>query len=109
MLTAAGRLNQRVTLQSKSVTRDAMGGEVITWVDVATVWADVKPLSGKALIAAQQAMSEVTASIFIRLRTDVADDWRVVHGTKIYAISAIIDDIDKGTTNLQCSTGLRNG
>ena len=34
----AGEFDQRITLQSKSITRNAIGEEVVTWGDVATIW-----------------------------------------------------------------------
>lgn len=106
----SGKLRHRITLQSKGTpTRDAMGGEVVTWADVATVWAEVRALSGRALIAAQQAQSEVIATITIRHRADVRPDWRVLHGSDIYTIHAIIPDGDGVGMNLQCARGLKNG
>ncbi len=106
----AGKYRHRVTLQSKIVTRDAMGGEVIIWTDVATgVPARVEALSGRALMAAQQAMSEVSARIMIRHRADIQPDWRVVHGAYVYAIHAIITDLAGEELNLQCAKGLRHG
>jgi head-tail adaptor len=36
-----GELTERVTLQSRSVAKDAYGQDTITWTDVATVWARV--------------------------------------------------------------------
>lgn len=105
---AAGRMRHRVILQAKSVTRDAVGGEVVTWVDQATVWADVQALSGRALIAAQQASSEVTAAIHVRHRADIQPDWRIKHGTDLYAIHALIPDGIGVHLNIQCSKGLEH-
>lgn len=39
----AGALRNPVTLQEKSVTRDAFGGEVVTWTTVSTGWAELDP------------------------------------------------------------------
>jgi SPP1 family predicted phage head-tail adaptor len=107
----AGRLRHRITLQSKETTRDVMGGEIITWVDVATVWAEVSALSGRALIAAQQAQSEITARIIVRKAAagSIADDWRIKHGADIYTLHAIIPSDDGVNLNLQVSKGLKNG
>lgn len=107
----AGRLKHRVELQSKSVTRDSMGGEVITWVTQSTVWAEVSALSGRALIAAQQAQSEVTARITVRKLAagSLADDWRIKHGSNIYTLHAIIPTDDGVDLNLQVGKGLKNG
>ncbi|MGL4480452.1 MAG: phage head closure protein [Aeromonas veronii] len=106
---AAGKYRHRITLQSKSVMRDAMGGETIAWTDEATVWALVEALSGRALMAAQQAQSEVTARILLRHRGDIQPDWRVLHGADVYAIHAIIPDATGQEINLQCARGLSNG
>src|SRR4051812_27479790 len=54
----AGLMRERVTLLSKSVTRDAIGGEVITWVEEDDVWADVEQLTGREYFGAQQIESE---------------------------------------------------
>ena len=106
----AGKLRHRVTLQSKGTpTRDAMGGEVITWTDVATVWAEVAALSGRALIAAQQAQSEITTRITIRYRADIRPDWRVLHGSTIYTIHALIPDTQNADMIIQAARGLKNG
>jgi len=107
---ASGRLTQRVILQSKSVARDAMGGETITWVDAATVWAEIRPLRGRDLVAAQQAASEVSARITVRYRTDVQSDWRVKHGTDLYDILAVVDPMARHEVlELECAKGLRHG
>ncbi len=106
----AGKLRHRVVLESKGTpTRDAMGGEVVTWTHVDTVWAEVRALSGKALIAAQQAQSAVVASILLRFRDDVQPDWRVRHGADLYDIDAIIPDAERDGMRLQCSKGLKHG
>lgn len=107
----AGKLNQRVELQSKTVTRDAMGGESIAWTTQATIWAEVAALSGRALIAAQQAQSEVSARIIVRqsAAAGIADDWRIKHGADVYTLHAIIPSDDGVDYNLQVSRGLKNG
>ena len=112
---AAGRLIHRVELQAKNVSRDAMGGEVITWTKQSSIASDglwaarVEALSGKALMAAQQAQSEVTARILMRNNPAVQADWRVLYGADVYAIHAIIPDADGVGMNLQCAKGLLDG
>jgi len=112
---AAGRLIHRVELQAKNVSRDAMGGEVVTWTKQSSAAADglwaarVEALSGRSLIAAQQAQSEVTARILMRNNPAVQADWRVLYGADVYAIHAIIPDADGVGMNLQCAKGLLDG
>jgi SPP1 family predicted phage head-tail adaptor len=107
----AGKLNRRVELQSKAVTRDAMGGETIAWATRMIISANVSALSGRALIAAQQSQSEVTAEITIRTLAapGLADDWRVKEGADIYTLHAIIPSNDRVDAKLLVSKGLGNG
>ncbi len=101
---AAGRLNQRVTLQAKTVTRDAMGAQVVTWQTVATVWAAVEPIRGREFVALRSAQSELTAKITIRHRAGVVPEMRVEHGTSVYEIREVIDPKARGESlELMCS------
>ncbi|MCV5390409.1 phage head closure protein, partial [Escherichia coli] len=47
-----GGLRQRVTIQNFTTSRTPSGGVIQEWYDVATVWAEVKGISGRELIAA---------------------------------------------------------
>jgi SPP1 family predicted phage head-tail adaptor len=73
----AGQLNQRVTLQTCAITKDAVGGPVETWSDLATVWANVYDLSGKAINEAQQVGSSVTRRVTVRQRSGLTSGLRV--------------------------------
>ena len=55
----AGKMTERVTFQAKSVTRNSLGEEVVTWGDVATVWAEVHPSRGREFNAANQTQQVV--------------------------------------------------
>lgn len=87
----AGRLNQRVTLQSKSVTRDGMGNEVVTWSDVATVHAAVEPVRGREFVSLRAAQSDLTTRITIRYRAGVTTAMRVLHDGATYDVREIIN------------------
>lgn len=73
-----GQLDQRVTLQSVSSTTDAGGGRVETWATVATLWANVRPLSGRERLQADQIESPANYRVTIRRRTDITTDKRIV-------------------------------
>lgn len=50
----AGKLRHRVTIQEPVIVQNPETGAVNkTWRDVATVWAEVSPLSAREFIAAQ--------------------------------------------------------
>ena len=87
----AGRLRHRVTLQSKAATRDSYGGETITWVDLATVWAECLPLTGREFLAARAEVAETLIKIRIRWRADVSTTCRAVWEGNTYDIEAALD------------------
>lgn len=84
----AGRLRSRVQLQEPVMESDPDGFERVTgYATIATVWAEVRPLSGKNLILARTAGEKVDAEITIRYRVDVTSQWRVVDGTHTYEMT----------------------
>lgn len=87
---AAGKLDQRVTLQSAAAGQDAAGQPNGAWADVATVWAAVKDISGREYIAAGGVQNEAQTRIFIRRRNDVVPAMRVLHGAVAYNIEAVL-------------------
>ncbi len=68
----AGRLRDRVTLQQKSVTRDAYGGEVVTWNTVATVYAELEPWHMKERLTLRRQNGEAVIGIRVRTPLDVS-------------------------------------
>lgn len=80
----AGRLNRRVRIEQKSVARDASyGSEVVSWVTLATVWAEVEDLievaaHGGEAVAQQQRVLTRQAKVCIRYRGDVTSKMRVI-------------------------------
>lgn len=73
----AGELDQRVTLQTATVTRDAVGGPAEAWADTVTVWAKVRPLTGKQIAQAQQVSADVSTAVTIRWRSGVTAAMRL--------------------------------
>lgn len=63
----AGRLKRRVTFQrNEPATRDDYGQPVENWQDIATVWASIRPLSGRELWYARQTLATATHQIVCR-------------------------------------------
>ena len=82
----AARLNKWVELLQKATVRDDFGQEVETWNLIDSVWASVETLSGKQVFDAQQHKIEINRKILIRYRDDIAEGWRVRHGSKEYEV-----------------------
>lgn len=97
----AEQLRHRVTLQSQVTTQDALGQPSTTWIDTATVWADVRHQSGVSTIKSGADVSVVRASIRIRHRP-VSPGQRVLFESQVYAISAVLPDGRKTAIDLVC-------
>jgi SPP1 family predicted phage head-tail adaptor len=86
----AGDLRNRITIQDKTVVQNTFGEEDITWTDVATVYAAIEPLRGREFLDSKMATAEVTTKIRIRERDGIRPEMRVVHGSTVYDIRAVI-------------------
>ncbi|BBE50898.1 Head-tail adaptor [Ferriphaselus amnicola] len=75
---SAGRLDRRITLQQKTAARGALGGHQEVWSNLATVWAEVRDLSGREIFNAKAVGSAATRVATIRYRADVKADHRVL-------------------------------
>lgn len=62
----AGRLDRRITIQGQSVSQSDSGQEIITWVDVATVWAAMLPVRGGERYGTQQLVGTAVTTFSFR-------------------------------------------
>ena len=60
-----GKLRHRVTLQKQINDENDYGATVTKRRDVATVWAEIKPRSGREYFSAHQVQSVVTTQILL--------------------------------------------
>ena len=109
----AGQLRHRVTIQSPSASSaGAYGGKsAVSWSDYKTdVPARIRPLSGKSLFTAQAEQNRVDTEITIRYLEGVIPSMRIVHGSTIYDINAVVDvEMRNEKMLLFCSTGVNEG
>lgn len=89
---SAKNLKRRITIQQQVDTVDAIGQPIDEWVDVDTVSAHILPLSGIESIKAGADVSVSKASIRIRYREDITPAMRVLYGTTVYQINAVLPD-----------------
>lgn len=106
----AGKLDHRVTIEGKSVSRSAIGEEVVAWVAVATLWAKVEPLRGREFFAAQQMQDAADYRITIRYRPGLTRDMRVIWREQCFDVVSVLEPFGaKQSLELMCITGVRNG
>ena len=80
----ASKLTHYITVQQKQKTEDALGQTIETWVDYASMWANVKFESGAEFNRANRESSEVVASVRVRYREDITTEMRVMFKGKVY-------------------------
>lgn len=88
---SAGKLRHTVTFQRGLVVADGAGGNALTWSNVLTAKANVKPYSGSERLSAQRIESDVTHKIYIRYTGALLPSDRVVFGARLMQIKAIIN------------------
>ena len=87
----AGQLRHRVTLQSRVDTVDEIGQPSTSWLTTATVWADVRYLSGLSAIKSGADISVSKCSIRMRYKA-VSAGQRIVYGDEVFEIDAVLPD-----------------
>ena len=111
----AGQLNRRITLQRQSIVQDSYGGPVRTWLNVATIWADIQPLTGRELEIAQRMASEISHQITVRYQasltdTGVVSGYRALYKARIFNIHAALNEDESNVlVTLLASEGLDDG
>ena len=94
-MTQIGAMRHRVTIQHPLETRTDSGHVTHSWKDLRTVWADVRPLSGRELLSAQQVQSDTTHKVTIRYMDGVDNKNRLVWSnnalTKTLEVTSAID------------------
>ena len=112
MTLAAGKLNRRITIQQLAAGQDAAGQPVQTWVDVATVCANVAGATGLATIKNTGDVSAAIKrySIRIRFREGLDEGMRVLLGAVPFDIREVrMDYAGREWTDLVCEQGGSNG
>lgn len=102
-----GRLDQRVTIQTRTRTSDGGGGHALGWTNLATVWAKVAPLSGRERAMAEQLEAPRTYRVTIRRRGDVTADCRLLWNGQAMNIRFVADAGSRAPyLDLDCEMGV---
>lgn len=87
----AGRLRHRVTIQEPTRTRNERGAEVLSWSDVATVWAEVRTPYGRERTVNEQTVAVLTHVVTMRFRRDLTPGYRLRWENRVFALLATPD------------------
>ena len=86
-----GSLNRRLTLEAPVESADGAGGVMRSFETVATLWAEVTPISAARAIEAERAGARVTHRIGIRFADDITTMHRFRDGERIFRLVALRD------------------
>lgn len=105
----SGQRSHYITIQQSTSAPDGYGGQVKTWVDYLSVWAAIRPLNGKELIAASATQNETTHTITFPYITGVTAAHRITYNGRYFNILNVIN-VEERNRELQClcSEGLAN-
>jgi SPP1 family predicted phage head-tail adaptor len=84
MIDSPVQLNKRVEFQEKPSTKNSFGEQSDDWTPVVTLWANIRPLSSREVIAAQATQAETTHEITIRYRAGIEAKMRGVYGARVF-------------------------
>lgn len=106
-------MKRRITFQISDDHRDETGQVIHEWRDLATVWAEIRAISGRELMASGALLSEATIRIWTRYRADITTANRIIYRLpnirgQIYGILAVIPDADHSRLELLCKGGISN-
>ncbi len=95
---SAGSLRHPVHAEAPATATGSYGDtRARTWNDITGVfWARVAPLTGREFFAAQQVSSNITTKVTFRERSDLAPNMRIIHGSRILSIKAILPPVHSG-------------
>lgn len=106
----AGQLRDRITIQVRSSADDSAGEPVLTWTNVADVYAMVTDVSGREYITGQAITNAVTTTIVIRYRLGITAAMRVLCRGVVYNITEVLAPENKRREmHLMCVRNVSNG
>ncbi len=86
-----GALRHRLILEQAVRGDDGGGGVTESWVEVATLWGAIHPLTGGERNKADRIAGDLTHEIIIRYRNDIIPAMRFRMGSRVFHILARFD------------------
>lgn len=99
----SGRLDSKAVIQRRGAAVDAIGQPVESWVEVATVWADLRHVNGLEALRGDAPVSSVKSSIRVRHLDGLDAGMRVVADGVVYEIEAVLPQGRRDWIDLVCN------
>jgi len=84
----------KLKIETPTEAIDSYGGRTISWSTLATVWAALKPVSGREVFAQQAQQKRITHVATIRYLSSLANianirSYRVSYGTRLFDMNYV--------------------
>jgi len=98
-----GKMDRRITVQARTLTKDAAGGRVETWADSFLCWAELVKTSQSEAITADSDRNIETRLFRIRYKTGLASGThRIFYQLRFYDITGIDEEGRQDRLLLTC-------
>ena len=88
-----GKMDRRITVQARTLTKDAAGGKQETWADSFDCWAEVVTQKAAEGVAADADRATDERQFRIRYRSAIASGThRILYQRKFYDITGITEE-----------------
>lgn len=95
----AEKMRHRITFQQQPGEKSSLGSYEEEWKDVATVWAQISPVSGREYFG-QVRETAVSHKIYCRYRAGITPRMRIKFGNRVFRIISVLnwDERNEGLT-----------
>ena len=92
----AGKLRTRVIIQKPSESQSASGEVTTTWATLAASWANIEPVSGRELLAADQMQATSRVRVRMRYLPGLTNECRIYWPNHTLEVNEIVDVESRG-------------
>ena len=98
-----GKMDRRVTIQARTLTKDAAGGRVETWADAFDCWAEIVTSKATESVTADADRASEDRQFRIRHKSGIASGThRLLYQLRFYDITGIIEEGRRDRLLLTC-------
>lgn len=91
-----GQLTSELTLEALHRLADGMGGYTENWVEEATIWGRIEPVTTAQRDFGARPRPRVTHRVLVRFRDDISADKRLRKGHRIFSLLSSHDPDETG-------------
>lgn len=105
-------LNRRITIQRAVISKGASGGKNKSWLDVVSLYASIRNLSGNERRATSHGgeVAQARTEFMVRFVSGISESMRVLYGGKMFDITHVNNLKEQNRwLILTCDTGVNNG